>query len=109
MPTTRLFSPDRIFVMVCTLGIAVGAVGIAAMAFAAYAFSTATTITLPLIANFVGFRDGSGSPAVTVTGSWPAVGVVVAILAALLLFVTLRLGSARPRLGRVSSVEAARG
>ena len=109
MPTTRLFSPDRVFVMVCTLGIAIGAVAIAGMSFAAYAFSTAATITLPLIANFEGFRDGSGSPAVTVTGSWAAVGVVVAIVTALLLFVILRPGSARPRQGRVSSVEAARG
>lgn len=101
MPTTRMFAPDRIFVMVCTLGIAIGAVAIAGMAFAAYAFLTATTITLPFIANFVGVRDGSGSPAVTVTGSWPAVGVVVAVLAALLAAVALGLSSARRRNGDV--------
>lgn len=90
MSRTRIFTSDRIFVMACSVAIATGIVAIAGMCLAGVAFSNATTITIPWIATFDGFRDESGSPAVTITASWQAAAVVTLALAAALWVVMLR-------------------
>ncbi|MBH0129973.1 hypothetical protein [Salinibacterium sp. NK8237] len=53
---------------------------IAAMLLAAIAFSNGTTISIPFLATFDGFRGTSTSPSVTISGSWIAAAVVAVIL-----------------------------
>lgn len=86
----RLFTGDRVFVVLCSFGIAMGLVVITGFALAGYAFANAATITVPGIARFDGFVDASGSPAVTISGSWEAVIVATVIVACSLGVVALR-------------------
>lgn len=81
---------DRVFVMVCSLAIAIGITAIATMLLAAIAFASGTTVGIPLVATFDGLREMSSSPTVTITGSWIAAGIVTVILALPLWIVALR-------------------
>lgn len=80
----------RLFIIVCSLGIAIGVVATAGMLLAASAFATVSTFVVPLVATFEGFRDAGGTNAVTVTGSWTMTGVVTIIGTFLLSFFLLR-------------------
>lgn len=81
---------ERLFIIGCSLGIVIGVVATAGMLLAANAFATASTIVVPLVATFEGFRDEGGSNAVTVTGSWAMTGIVTIISTFLLSFFLLR-------------------
>ncbi|AIY01938.1 hypothetical protein ART_2339 [Arthrobacter sp. PAMC 25486] len=70
--------------------IAVSVVAIAGMLLAALAFTNETTIAIPLVATFDGFRDNGGSSAVTVQGNWWAAGLVALVLAVPLWVFALR-------------------
>jgi uncharacterized membrane protein (UPF0136 family) len=80
----------RLFIIGCSLGIAIGVVATAAMLLAATAFATASTFTIPLVATFEGFRDTGGTNAVTVTGSWAMAAALTVVLTLLLSFFVLR-------------------
>ncbi|KJQ55601.1 hypothetical protein [Microbacterium sp. SA39] len=80
----------RLFIIACSLGIAIGVVATAGMLLAATAFATASTLVVPLVATFEGFQDVAGTNAVTVTGSWAMAGALMIILASLLSFFVLR-------------------
>lgn len=88
----RLFTSDRVFVMLCSFGIAMGLVVISGLSLAGCAFANAVRITVPGIARFDGLMDGSGTPTVTITisGSWEAVIVATVIVACSLGVVALR-------------------
>lgn len=81
---------ERLFLIACSLGIAIGVVATAAMLLAATAFATASTFVVPLVATFGGFRNAGGTNAVTVTGSWVTAGAVTIILTFVLSFFVLR-------------------
>lgn len=84
----------RVFIIACSLGIAIGVVATAGMLLAAAAFATASTFVVPLVATFEGFHDAGGTNAVSVTGSWAMAGALTVILTFLLsLFVLRRFGS----------------
>lgn len=89
MSPKRLFTGDRIFVMVCSLCTSIGLVVVAGLSFASYAFANSITIMVPWIARFEGYVDVDGSPAVTISGSWSAVMATTAIVASSLLLVAL--------------------
>lgn len=80
----------RLFVIACSVGIAIGVVATAGMLLAATAFATASTFVVPLVATFEGFHDTGGTNAVTVTGSWTMAGALTIILTFLLSFFILR-------------------
>lgn len=80
----------RLFVIACSLGIAIGVVATAGMLLAATAFASASILVVPLVATFEGFRDAGGTNAVTVTGSWAMAGALTIILTSLLSFFILR-------------------
>lgn len=80
----------RLFLIACSLGIAVGLIATAGMLLTATAFATARTFVIPLVATFEGFRDTGGSNAVTVTGSWAMAGILTIVLAFLLASFALR-------------------
>jgi len=83
-------SVDRLFVMACSALIAASLVAISGMLLAAFAFASAVSISIPFVARFEGFLDDGGSSAVTISGSWIAVGTVTLILAVALSVVALR-------------------
>ncbi|WP_150954359.1 hypothetical protein [Microbacterium testaceum] len=78
-------SGDRVFVAVCSLTVSIGLTAIGAFGLAAWAFGSATTIRLPLVATFHGFEEKDGTHAVTIDASWMGVTVVILVLAAPLL------------------------
>lgn len=80
----------RLFIVASSLGISAGVVATIGMLLAAAAFATASTIGIPLVATFEGFRDAEGVNAVTVTGSWATAVALTIILAFLLSFFILR-------------------
>lgn len=75
----RSFSSTDAFVLACALGISVGTLATAIMLLASLAFSQALTIAIPFIATFHGFLDSTGTNAVSITGSWLAVGILVVV------------------------------
>jgi hypothetical protein len=91
---------DRVFVMICSVAIAIGIVAIAAMLLAALAFANGTTVGIPLVATFDGLREISSAPTVTITGSWIAAGIVTAVLALPLWIVALRYRSTSSEITR---------
>lgn len=64
--------------------------GIIGMLLAAFAFSTGTSITIPLTATFNGVRDVSDSPMVAISASWVGTAIVTMTFALPLWVVTLR-------------------
>ncbi|RWR19957.1 hypothetical protein D8Y23_06845 [Microbacterium enclense] len=80
---------DRVFVFASSFVIAFCLVGIAAMGSAAWSFSQAATVEVPLVATFRGYVEQGGSHAMTVQGSWFGVLAVVLALAAPLATVAL--------------------
>lgn len=93
-PTSEI--AGRLFIIACSLGIAIGLVATAGMLLAAAAFATASTFVVPLVATFEGFRDAGGTNAVTVTGTWVMAGAVTIVLTFLLSCLVLRrLGSSQ--------------
>ncbi|HWV50918.1 MAG TPA: hypothetical protein VN035_15825 [Microbacterium sp.] len=82
-------------VVLHSLVISIGLVLVAGMLLAATAFSSGTTIAIPMIATFHGFSESGTSPGVTITGSWGAAIVLVAAVAAVLS--TVIIGSGRRR------------
>ena len=72
------------FFVACALGISVGSIAVAIMLLASFAFSHALTIAVPFIATFHGYLDSTGTNAVSVTGSWLAVGILVVAETALM-------------------------
>lgn len=82
-------SGDRVFVAVCSLAVSIGLTVIGAFGLAAWAFSSATTVWLPLVATFHGFEERDGTHAVTIDASWLSVTVVILVLAAPLLTVAV--------------------
>lgn len=80
----------RLFLIACSLGIAIGVVATAGMLLAATAFATASTLVVPLVATFEGFHDAGGTKAVTVTGSWGMAGALTIMLAFVLTLLVLR-------------------
>ena len=83
-------------VVLHSLVISIGLVLVAGMLVAATAFSSGTTIAIPLIATFHGFSESGTSPAVTITGSWGTAIVLVAAVTATLSTVII-IGSVRRR------------
>lgn len=84
----------RLFLIACSLGIAIGVVATVGMLLAATAFATASTFVIPLVVTFEGFHDANGANAVTVTGSWGMAGAVMIVFTFLLsLFLLRRLGA----------------
>ena len=79
---TMAGSPDRLFVIASSFVIAFCLASTATIGLAAWSFSQAATIEVPLFATFRGHVEQSGSHAATVQGSWLGAGVAVLILAA---------------------------
>ncbi len=82
-------SGDRVFVAVCSLAVSTGLTALGASGLAAWAFGSATTIWLPLIATFHGFEEKDGTHAVSIDASWSGVTIVILALAAPLLTVAV--------------------
>lgn len=75
--------------------ISTGALLIAGMVSAAAAFSGGSTITIPFVASFNGSPPGGTSPAMTMTGSWFAAAVLVAIMTVVLSLLIIKISSRR--------------
>lgn len=60
--------------------ISTGLLLVAGMLSAAAAFTGGRTVTIPLVVTFHGFSEVGNSPAMTMTGSWVAAGLLVATL-----------------------------
>ncbi|MGC0368978.1 hypothetical protein RKD05_001230 [Microbacterium sp. SLBN-111] len=73
---------DRLFLIVSSFVIALCLVSIVAMGLAAWSFSQAVTVELPLVATFHGYVERCGSHAMTVRGSWLGAWVTVLVLTA---------------------------
>jgi hypothetical protein len=80
-----------VFLIACSTAIAVAIAAITGMLLAALAFSSGTSIGIPFVATFDGLRESGGSPTVTITGSWTAIGVGSMLLALPLWIVALRM------------------
>lgn len=90
MPSRTTDLTGHVFVIACSLAITLGLVATTGVLLAAAAFTTTSTLAIPLIATFEGFLDAGGTNAVTVTGSWTMAGALTIAIAALLSFVLLR-------------------
>ncbi|MFT2751965.1 hypothetical protein [Clavibacter sp. Sh2088] len=76
------------------LAVAAGIVAIAGMLLAALAFGSGIDIRIPFVLALDGGVESSGSPSVSITGSWAGAAVVVALLALPLWIAALRRGTA---------------
>ncbi|KZC93687.1 MULTISPECIES: hypothetical protein [Clavibacter] len=72
---------ERASVALGSLVVAMGIVAIAGMLLAALAFGSGLDIRIPFVLALDGGVEPSGSPSVSITGSWMGAAVVVVLLA----------------------------